>query len=89
VTRPNSVGSISVGPPNTPVSGWGNVTLSFRDVGGNEVAAFTIDPGQRIAGKRYRTAGDHNPNSDPMVQAVPETAVSWVLDWQLLPGPPS
>lgn len=70
-----------------PTSGWGNVTLSFRDIDGQELAAFTIDPGQQIGGKRYRTANDHNPNSDPMVQSVPEQAVSWVLDWQLRPGP--
>ena len=84
MTRPKPVG-----PPVTPPNTWGNVTLSFRDVDGHEVAAFTIDPEQQIAGKRFRNPAERIANTDPSIQGVPETAVSFVLDWQLRPGPPS
>lgn len=82
MTRPGK----PVGPPTTPPSTWGNVTLSFQDIDGNEVAAFTIDPEQQVVGKRFRTAGERHNNPDPMVAGVPETAVAFVLDWQLRPG---
>jgi len=82
MTRPKPAG-----PPAGSPSTWGNVTLSFRDVNGNEVAAFTIDPEQQVAGRRYRNPAERQANTDPAIQGVPETAVSWVLDWQLRPGP--
>jgi hypothetical protein len=80
MTRPKPVD------PPAEQSRWGNVTLAFQDVDGREVAAFTIDPGQHVNGKRYRTAGDRARSADPMMLAVPETAVTFVLDWNLAAG---
>lgn len=77
MTRPKPVN-----PPAGPPSTWGNVTLAFQDADGKEVAAFTIDPEQEVHGKRARVPGEQNPGA----QTVPDTAVSFTLDWQLVGG---
>ena len=75
MTRPKPVN-----PPAGPPSTWGNVTLAFQDADGAEVAAFTIDPEQEVNGTRRRGPGA--PVTGGLT--VPETAVTWVLDWNLV-----
>lgn len=67
--------------PTDPPGTWGNVTLAFQDAGGREVAAYTIDAGQQFNGRRHRVPGDLPTDTI----AVPETAVTFLLSWNLAP----